>query len=98
MAQQGAMRTQRTFRIAADDAYETSRRGLDVLEAPVLNKGSGFTLEERTQLGLHGLLPTAVTTIRASWRSLPPLRKRTSWATSRIPATVRNTRSGSYWA
>ena len=45
------MRTQRTFRIAASDAYETSRRGLDVLEAPVLNKGSGFTLEERTQLG-----------------------------------------------
>jgi hypothetical protein len=50
------MRTQRTFRIAASDAYETSRRGLDVLEAPVLNKGSAFTLEERTQLGLHGLL------------------------------------------
>jgi malate dehydrogenase (oxaloacetate-decarboxylating) len=57
------MRTQRTFRIAADGAYETSRLGLDVLEAPVLNKGSAFTLEERTQLGLHGLLPTAVTTI-----------------------------------
>ena len=57
------MRTQRTFRIAADGAFETSRRGLDVLEAPALNKGSAFTLEERTQLGLHGLLPTAVTTI-----------------------------------
>ncbi len=57
------MRARRTFRIAADGAYETSRRGLDVLEAPVLNKGSAFTLEERTQLGLHGLLPTAVTTI-----------------------------------
>ena len=57
------MRTQRTFRVAGDGAFETSRRGLDVLEAPVLNKGSAFTLEERTQLGLHGLLPTAVTTI-----------------------------------
>ncbi len=63
MAQQGAMHARRTFGIAADGAYETNRRGLDVLEAPVLNKGSAFTLEERTQLGLHGLLPTAVTTI-----------------------------------
>jgi hypothetical protein len=50
MAGQGAMRTQRTFRLAADGADETSRRGQDVLEAPVLNKGSAFALEERTQL------------------------------------------------
>ena len=57
------MRTQRTFTIAADGAYETSRRGLDVLESPILNKGSAFTLDERTRLGLHGLLPSAVTTI-----------------------------------
>ncbi len=63
MAQDGAIRTPRTFRVAADGAFETSRRGLDVLEAPVLNKGSAFTLQERTQLGLHGLLPAAVTTV-----------------------------------
>ena len=63
MVDMHAMRTQRTFTIAADGAYETSRRGLDVLEFPILNKGSAFTLDERTRLGLHGLLPSAVTTI-----------------------------------
>ena len=53
----------RAFRTAPDGAYETSRRGRDILEAPILNKGSAFTLEERIELGLQGLLPTAVTTI-----------------------------------
>jgi malate dehydrogenase (oxaloacetate-decarboxylating) len=63
MAQYGSMLPQRGFRVAPDGAYETSRRGRDILEAPVLNKGSAFTLEERIALGLQGLLPTAVTTI-----------------------------------
>jgi malate dehydrogenase (oxaloacetate-decarboxylating) len=63
MAQQGSGPAQRTLRIAPDGAYETNRRGRDVLEAAVLNKGPAFTLEERTQLRLHGLLPAAVTTI-----------------------------------
>jgi malate dehydrogenase (oxaloacetate-decarboxylating) len=63
MAHAGSTQPRRAFRVAPDGAYETSRRGRDILEAPVLNKGSAFTLEERIELGLQGLLPTAVTTI-----------------------------------
>jgi malate dehydrogenase (oxaloacetate-decarboxylating) len=39
--------------------YETRARGLEVLETPFLNKGSAFTLLERHDLGLTGLLPSA---------------------------------------
>lgn len=53
----------RNFRVAADGALETWARGLEVLETPVLNKGSAFTVEERHALGLYGLLPSAVTTL-----------------------------------
>ena len=38
-------------------------RGLALLNDPVLNKGTAFTLEERRQYGLEGLLPHAVETI-----------------------------------
>ena len=53
----------RNFRVASDGALETWARGLEVLETPVLNKGSAFTIEERHALGLVGLLPPAVTTL-----------------------------------
>jgi malate dehydrogenase (oxaloacetate-decarboxylating) len=53
----------RNFRVSSDGAYETSARGLEVLETPFLNKGSAFTLKERRALGLGGLLPGAVTNI-----------------------------------
>ena len=58
-----AVANRRHFTTAPDGAYETTLRGQDILEAPFLNKGSAFTLEERAALGLDGLLPTAVTTI-----------------------------------
>jgi malate dehydrogenase (oxaloacetate-decarboxylating) len=53
----------RTFRVADDGAYETTASGQEILETPFLNKGSAFTRQERDNLGLVGLLPTAVTTI-----------------------------------
>lgn len=43
-----------------------------LLEAPLLNKGSAFTDDERTHFNLHGLLPEAVETIEEqaerAWR------------------------------
>jgi malate dehydrogenase (oxaloacetate-decarboxylating) len=38
-------------------------RGLGVLAAPLLNRGTAFTPEEREELGLTGLLPDAVSTM-----------------------------------
>jgi malate dehydrogenase (oxaloacetate-decarboxylating) len=35
----------------------------DILNNPLLNKGTGFTNEERSELGLHGLLPFHTSTI-----------------------------------
>jgi hypothetical protein len=34
--------------------------GTDLLNDPILNKGTAFTDEERSNLGLHGLLPPQV--------------------------------------
>src|ERR1044071_4829041 len=42
---------------------ETKARGLDVLNSPLLNKGTAFTAEERKALGLTGLLPPDISTL-----------------------------------
>lgn len=41
----------------------TPLRGYDVLNSPKLNKGCAFTLQERKELGLIGLLPNHVETL-----------------------------------
>ncbi len=42
---------------------ETNLPAAQILQDPLLNKGTGFTFEERDLLGLHGLLPYRVSTI-----------------------------------
>jgi malate dehydrogenase (oxaloacetate-decarboxylating) len=48
-----------------DGCYETKARGLAVLNSPLLNKGTAFTLEERRALGLTGVLPPDISTLEA---------------------------------
>jgi len=43
-------------------------RGRAIISSPTINKGTAFTLPEREQLGLTGLLPTGVTTLEGQTR------------------------------
>lgn len=46
-------------------SYETKARGMAVLTTPLLNKGTAFTIQEREELGLTGLLPPVISTLEA---------------------------------
>ena len=48
---------------------QTKSRGLDVLNSPLLNKGTAFTAEERKALRLTGLLPPEITTLAEQSKS-----------------------------
>lgn len=43
-----------------DDTIETDRSGIDLLSHPLFNKGTAFTIDERDEFELHGLLPPHV--------------------------------------
>lgn len=45
------------------EEIEVSLKGQTLLRTPLLNKGTAFTFEERSALGLHGLLPPHISTI-----------------------------------
>ena len=44
-------------------------RGMDLLNHHELNKGTAFTEEERSKLGLHGLLPPHVESLDGASRA-----------------------------
>jgi len=55
------------------------KRGVDLLQAPILNKGTAFTEAERDALGLRGLLPPRVSTqAKQAMRVLENLRRKTT--------------------
>jgi malate dehydrogenase (oxaloacetate-decarboxylating) len=55
----------RTDSAPAEEAstHHPRLRGMNLLDAPLFNKGTAFTHNERTELGLHGLLPPQVETL-----------------------------------
>src|SRR5512136_597017 len=49
--------------LTGENYYEVYLRGQRLIADPLLNKGSYFTIEERTSLELSGLLPPGVSTV-----------------------------------
>ena len=49
-----------TLQKPGQSALAADLRGVNLLNRPILNKGTAFTEDERDRLGLHGLLPPQV--------------------------------------
>ena len=56
------------LRLDNGDELPITARGYQLLNRPMLNRGTAFTYEERKALGLTGLLPTGSTTIESQVR------------------------------
>ena len=52
-----------TINTIPDSSIADTPRGMDLLDTPLLNKGTAFSADERTQLGLNGLLPPQAETL-----------------------------------
>lgn len=51
------------LRLSTSGPLETSLTGVEILRNPYFNKGGAFSKEERDAFGLHGLLPSHVSTL-----------------------------------
>ncbi len=51
------------YEICPDYSLKSQLRGKEILEHPILNKGTAFSHDERSRFGLHGLIPAAVETL-----------------------------------
>ncbi|MDD5303590.1 MAG: NAD-dependent malic enzyme [Elusimicrobia bacterium] len=60
-----------------DHSHHPGRTGIDLLHDPLYNKGTAFTYKERQKLGLLGLLPPRVSTLKdQAVRVIANIRKR----------------------
>lgn len=60
----------------ADIVFATDAEGNDVIRAPLLNKGTAFTKDERNRFGLNGLIPPRILSIEQQMEKIHQRYKR----------------------